>query len=218
MVPKVRVSATATPSGPTRRTQATTVFLCTSSPAQRAMRTSIGVPPVGGRGPRGDPEAWSSLLCVLPGGRGGDRVGSDVGRAEVGPSSFSGLMHQAKTGLGPGVRSPQRNRRLTPFSWGGATFLKVMAVRSARSDGDWVRSVVRPGLLASFVAGPGSGFAIAAGMTCRCPKRREAKDVASKFGSFAAARPVAGARVPWRRPGTDDGIGLLTGCRRRPAC
>ena len=47
----------------------------------------VGSPGWLGPGPT---SAGSSLLCVLPGGAGGDRVGSDMGSVGVGPGSFSG--------------------------------------------------------------------------------------------------------------------------------
>ena len=68
------------PSGPTRRTQATTVFLCTSSPAQQSMKDVHRSGSVTEVSPSrwGDLGARSSFLFVLPRGAGGDRVGFDV--------------------------------------------------------------------------------------------------------------------------------------------
>ena len=78
MVGKVRDRTWTRPSASTRRTQATTVFLCTSSPAQRSSRTSIGGPP-GWMRPRGaTPGQAEQFALRAPRHAGGDRVGSDV--------------------------------------------------------------------------------------------------------------------------------------------
>src|SRR5215212_6489496 len=53
MVPNERVTRTTLPAGPERSTQPTTLFLCTSSPAQQAWTTSIARLLSGKSRPRG---------------------------------------------------------------------------------------------------------------------------------------------------------------------
>jgi hypothetical protein len=63
VVPKVRVCDRVLPPPSRRRTHATTVFLCTSRPAQAEYRVSIGC--LRKRNGREDTASMSSLLCVL---------------------------------------------------------------------------------------------------------------------------------------------------------
>src|SRR6266849_9294165 len=57
VVPKVRISLQGRPSGPGTIRQATTVFLCTSRPAQRGYSTSMGSSWDGGAGSRHERES-----------------------------------------------------------------------------------------------------------------------------------------------------------------
>src|SRR5205814_1152834 len=88
MVPKVRTDAPAAPSGPIRRTQATTVALCTSRPAQQRWTRSMGVLRERGPGP-GRPRGWqSSFLFVLAGPGGPAATGSGSIESSRGPARF----------------------------------------------------------------------------------------------------------------------------------
>src|SRR6266545_7299330 len=97
IVLNVRVSRCTDPPGPGRSTHATTVFLCTSSPAQRSCTTSMRPPPTAALGRVAAPTTFTILSCGLeaPG------TGTDRGAR---PVSESGSGHQQSTAsLSPGL-------------------------------------------------------------------------------------------------------------------
>ena len=83
--------------------------------------------------------SWSETVSSsCSPGIGGDRVGFDRSRAEVGPCSFRTGSTKAKDGLNPTTGPTEDTDTRPPFSWGRVPILIGMTVRSAPER--WVRS------------------------------------------------------------------------------
>jgi hypothetical protein len=134
IVPKVRTCSWTWPSGPLRNTQATTVVLCTSNPAQQGWRICMAAPRDQVAGPRDDLEAKEQFALRAPQAHG-------VGRGRQGWVRYESSRGRTRFVLGlnaPKTRRPQSRgqvpARIVPF---GPIFMElgvpwVMKIRSAR--------------------------------------------------------------------------------------
>src|SRR6516164_3098548 len=176
MVPKVRTWELTVPSGPSRRTQATTVFLWTSNPAQQSRKISMVVPPklrpVRADGATSQVEQFPLRAPPGCGGRQGG-VRRDV-EPRSGPSSFAGSRHQTQ-------RRPHTQGRTPPRIISGSSIF--MGWGAARAAWQFVRQVSHAPLR---TVGPAGAWDPAA-VTRRLPRAIEEAPVRTWHGYHVSA-------------------------------